>query len=198
VRTIDLHAYPGTEPWIRSQDPYPEALAQYWHHAWTPKTEEQVVQDFTTADVEVVMVAFDIESITGSAPCTNEYVAGLRDRHPERIIQGWAAVDPFKDTAIEDAERAIRDLRLLGFHFHPIMGRYAVNDPRLRPLFETINALHAPVMIDVGTTGMGAGMRAATGPSFATLIRQQSTSSRRRSRTSPSSRHTRAGPGWTR
>jgi predicted TIM-barrel fold metal-dependent hydrolase len=155
---VDLHAYPGTEPWIRSQDPYPEALAKYWHHAWTPKTEEQVVQDFTAAGVEVVMVAFDIETITGSGPCTNEYVAGMRDRHPDRIIQGWAAVDPFKETAIADAEHAIRDLRLLGFHFHPIMGRYAVNDPRLRPLFETISALHAPVMIDVGTTGMGAGM----------------------------------------
>ena len=38
------------------------------------------------------------------------------------------------------------------------MGHFAVNDRRLYPLFGVINELKAPVMIDVGTTGMGAGM----------------------------------------
>ena len=46
---------------------------------------------------------------------------------------------------------------MLGFHFHPILGHFAVDDRRLYPLWETINALKVPVMIDVGTTGMGAG-----------------------------------------
>ncbi|HWP28469.1 MAG TPA: amidohydrolase family protein [Chloroflexota bacterium] len=159
MRIIDLHAYPGTEPWIKSQGPYPEALAKYWHHEWVPKTEEEVIQDFTRAGVEVLLVAFDIETITGSPPCSNDYIAALRDRYPDRIIQGWAAVDPFKgEAALREAERAIRELRLFGFHFHPIMGRFAVNDRRLWPLWEVINALRVPVMIDVGTTGMGAGM----------------------------------------
>jgi predicted TIM-barrel fold metal-dependent hydrolase len=158
MRIVDLHAYPGTAEWIASQGPYPEALAQYWHHAWVPKTEEQVVQDFTAAGAEAVLVAFDIETIVGAPPCTNDYVAAMRDRHPGRIIQAWGAVDPFKETAIADAEHAIRDLHLLGFHFHPIMGRYSVDDRRLYPLWETIDALRVPVMIDVGTTGMGAGM----------------------------------------
>ena len=52
---------------------------------------------------------------------------------------------------------------MLGFHFHPIMGHFAVNDRRLYPLFETINELKVPVMIDVGTTGMGAGMPGGMG-----------------------------------
>ena len=52
---------------------------------------------------------------------------------------------------------------MLGFHFHPIMGHFAVNDRQFYPLFETINALKAPVMIDVGTTGMGAGMPGGMG-----------------------------------
>jgi predicted TIM-barrel fold metal-dependent hydrolase len=51
----------------------------------------------------------------------------------------------------------------LGFHFHPIIGHYAVNDRRLYPLFELINELQVPVMIDVGTTGMGAGMPGGMG-----------------------------------
>jgi predicted TIM-barrel fold metal-dependent hydrolase len=163
MRRVDLHAYPATEPWVRSQDPYPEALAKYWHHAWTPKSEDEVIQDFTTAGVEVIMVAFDIESITGSKPCSNDYVAEMRARYPEQIIQGWAAVDPWKPSALEDARHAIEDLHLLGFHMHPIMGRYAVNDRRLWPLWELIDSLRAPAMIDVGTTGMGAGMAGGHG-----------------------------------
>ena len=43
------------------------------------------------------------------------------------------------------------------------MGHFAVNDQRLYGLFEVINELRVPVMIDVGTTGMGAGMPGGMG-----------------------------------
>jgi len=83
----------------------------------------------------------------------------MQKRHPERIIHSWAAVDPFKgESAIREAKRATEELGMLGFHFHPIMGHFSVDDRRLYPLFEVINELKAPVMIDVGTTGMGAGL----------------------------------------
>jgi len=164
MRVIDLHCYPNTEPWIRCQGPYVEALAKYWKRNWTWKQEDEVVAEFATAGVEAVLVALDLETTIGTPPCGNEYVKGMQARHPERIIQAWAAVDPFKgEAAIDEARHAIRDLGMLGFHFHPIMGHYAVNDPRLRPLFEAIDALRVPVMIDVGTTGMGAGMPGGMG-----------------------------------
>ncbi|MBI2755879.1 MAG: amidohydrolase [Chloroflexi bacterium] len=163
MKIIDLHAYPGTDTWIRSQGPYPEFLAKYWGHTWSPKGEDAVIQDFQAAGVQVVLVAFDIESVVGAPPCSNAYVAELRARHPDVIRQAWGAVDPFKPDAIQQAETAINDLGLLGFHFHPIMGRFAVDDRRLYPLWETINALKVPVMIDVGTTGMGAGMPGGSG-----------------------------------
>lgn len=161
---IDLHAYPGTDVWVRSQGPYPDFLARYWGHAWTPKQEAEVIADFQAAGVQAVLVAFDIESVIGAAPCSNEYVAAMRDRHPDVIRQAWGAVDPFKgEEAILQAEHAVKELGVLGFHFHPIMGRFAVDDRRLYPLWETINALKVPVMIDVGTTGMGAGMPGGSG-----------------------------------
>lgn len=164
MRIIDLHCYPGTEPWIASQGPYVEALAKYWKHPWVAKEEEEVVADFRAAGVEPILVAFDIQSVTGTPPCSNDYVAGLRDRYPDTILQAWAAVDPHKGPeAIQEARHAIRDLRMLGFHFHPIMGHFAVSDPALHPLFETIVELGVPVMIDVGTTGMGAGLPGGLG-----------------------------------
>jgi predicted TIM-barrel fold metal-dependent hydrolase len=164
MRRIDLHAYPGTQDWVDSQGPFAEALGKYWNREWVGKPEAEVVAEFRAAGVEPVLVAFDIESVTGSPPCTNDYVAAMRDRHAGVILQGWAAVDPLKgEAAIAEAEHAIRDLRLLGFHFHPIMGRFSVDDEALRPLFEAITALGAPVLIDVGTTGMGAGLNGGLG-----------------------------------
>jgi uncharacterized protein len=164
LRIIDLHCYPNTEPWIKSQGPYVEALGKYWNRTWTAKSEAQVIEEFRQARVEAVLVAFDIESVTGAPPCSNEYVARMRDNHPGVIRQAWAAVDPLKgNAAIETAKHAINELRLLGFHFHPIMGHFAVDDRRSYPLWEAINSLEVPVMIDVGTTGMGAGMPGGLG-----------------------------------
>ena len=164
MRRLDLHAYPGTAEWIDSQGPFVEALGKYWGKEWVPQSEEAVVDGFREAGVEVVLVAFDIESVVGAPPCTNDYVAAFRARHPDVVIQTWGAVDPHKgDAAIREAERAVKELDVLGFHFHPIMGRFAVDDPQLRPLFETIEGLGVPVMIDAGTTGMGAGMPGGMG-----------------------------------
>lgn len=159
MRIIDLHCYPGTEPWIRSQGPCVEALGRYWGRSWTAKSEAEVVAEFKKHGVEALLVAFDIETVVGAPPCTNDYVARMRDRNPGVILQAWAAVDPFKgEEALTEAKRAIRDLSMIGFHFHPIMGRFSVDDRRLYPLWELIDELEVPVMIDVGTTGMGAGL----------------------------------------
>ncbi len=164
MRIIDLHCYPNTEPWIRCQGPYAEALARYWNREWTGKQEADVVRDFAEAGVQAVLVALDLETTTGTPPCSNEYVKGMQSRHADRIIQAWAAVDPFKgEAALAEARKAIEELGLLGFHFHPIMGHFAVNDRRLYPLFELITELGVPVMIDVGTTGMGAGLPGGLG-----------------------------------
>jgi predicted TIM-barrel fold metal-dependent hydrolase len=164
MRRIDLHCYPGTAEWIASQEPFPAALARYWNKPWEPRGEAEVVADLKTHGIEALLVAFDIESVTGAAPCDNAYVAGLRDRHPETFIGAWGAVDPGKgEQAIADARKAVRDHGVTGFHFHPIMGKFSVDEPRLRPLFEEIAGLGVPVMIDVGTTGMGAGLPGGLG-----------------------------------
>jgi len=164
MRIIDVHCYPNTKEWIACQRPYVEALAKYWNRSWAAKNEDEVIKDFSDAGVEAILVALDLETTVGTLPCSNDFVAGMRARHSDRIIQAWAAVDPFKGPrALEEAERAIRDLKMLGLHFHPIIGHFAVNDRQLYPLFELLNALRVPVMIDVGTTGMGAGMPGGMG-----------------------------------
>lgn len=163
MRRIDLHSYPGTQPWVNSQGPFADALAQYWKKPWVGRAEDDVVNDLRQFGLESVLVAFDIESSTGAKPFSNQDVAAMRDRHPDVYIGAWGAIDPFKPDALDEAARAAAQDRLVGFHFHPIMGRYRVDAPELRPLFDTIDQLGLPVMIDVGTTGMGAGLPGGLG-----------------------------------
>ncbi len=163
-RVIDLHCHPNTEQWFAAIAPYAEALRTYWKRPWEPLSEDRVIEELHAAEVEVLMVAFDTETVTGCPPCSNDYVAGLRDRHPEVVLNAWASVDPWKgEAAIHEAEHAVRDLGLIGFHFHPICGGFSVGDPEHRPLFEKIAELGVPVLVDAGTTGMGAGVRGGLG-----------------------------------
>lgn len=163
MRKIDLHCYPNTQKWIDCQGPYVDALAQYWKREWAAKTEEDVVKDFQDGGVEAVLVALDLSATINTPACDNDYVAAMRDRH-DCIIQAWGAVEPgMGQVAIDEAKHAIRDLKMLGFHFHPIMQHFRVDDKQYYPLFEEINALKVPVMIDVGMTGMGAGMPGGMG-----------------------------------
>lgn len=164
MRRIDLHCYPGTPEWVASQGPFAEALARYWKKPWTGREEGEVVADIRAAGLQALLVAFDIETLTGAPPMSNAAVAAMRDRHPDVFLGAWGAVDPLKgDAAVEEAERAAKADGVVGFHFHPIMGRFQVDDPRWRPLFECISGLGLPVMIDVGTTGMGAGLPGGLG-----------------------------------
>ena len=106
-------------------------------------------------------------------------MAALRDRHPGTFIQAWAAVDPLQGRAgasREAEQRGHASTDMLGFHFHPIMGHFAVDDPALIRCSRRSPALEAPVMIDVGTTGMGAGhARRAWAPGSSTPSRWRST-----------------------
>ena len=164
MRRIDLHCYPGTEEWVSSQGPYAEALAKYWKKPWVGRAEADVVADITTAGLQAVLVAFDIEFLTGAPPCGNKSVAAMRDRYPDVFVGAWGAVDPLQgEAALVEAGRAAVEDRVMGFHFHPIMGHFQVDDPAHAPLFRCIADLGLPVMIDVGTTGMGAGLPGGLG-----------------------------------
>ncbi len=193
MRIVDLHCYPGTREWIACQGPYVEALAKYWKREWVGKSEDAVLKDFTDAGVEACLVALDLETTIKTPPVGNEYVHAMWQRHPKRIIQCWGALEPSKMNVIDEAKKAIKQLGFVGFHFHPIMQHFAVDDPRYHALFEEISSLGAAVMIDVGTTGMGAGMPGGHG---AVIRHAHPASIDRLAATFPDLKIVMAHPGW--
>lgn len=149
---------------MRSQGPYADALAKYWNKPWTGRAEEDVVADVRAAGLQALLVAFDIESLTGAPAFSNTSVAQMRDRHADVFVGAWGAVDPLdSEAAIDEAARAVTEDHVIGFHFHPIMGHFQVDDPDHHKLFGSICDLGVPVMVDVGTTGMGAGLPGGLG-----------------------------------
>jgi hypothetical protein len=58
LRIIDLHCYPNTEPWIKSQGPYVEALAKYWDRAWGGKTEKGLARTFLTVTLRMITKSY--------------------------------------------------------------------------------------------------------------------------------------------
>ena len=196
MRRIDLHCYPGTQEWVDSQGPFAEALAEYWNKPWVGRPEDDVVDEVRGQGLEAVLVAFDIESLTGAKPFSNEAVGAMRDRHPDVFIGAWGAVDPLKgEDAILEAERAAREDRVLGFHFHPIMGHFRVDDPRYHPLFEVIRTSACPSWSTSGRQAWGLDCLARSARGSMTHIPWRSTTSRRRSLSSRSLPLIRDGPG---
>lgn len=159
MTTIDLHCHPNTEPWYAATAPYVEALRTYWKRPWEPVSEERQAEDLRAAGVRAYLVAHDSELSHGCLPCTNEYVAGFRDRFPDVFAGFWASADPRKGRrAIDEISRAAEEFGAIGVHFHPICQGIGVGDPRWSPLMAHIESLGLRVMVDIGTTGMGAGV----------------------------------------
>ena len=164
MRVVDLHCYPEHREWMRASSRYVDAIARYWNRSWVGKTEDEVRLEFTAAGVEAVLVALDLETTIGTA-MLNEFVAAMRDRHPDRSHRG---LRPPSTRSRVRSRFATRN--------RPSMNSACSDSISIRSWVtlpstiggstlcsRTINALRVPVMIDVGTTGMGAGMPGGMG-----------------------------------
>lgn len=164
MRAIDVHAHPGTKEWYAAMSKYNQAFIDYYKVTPTIKTEEEMTQEYRDVDVKVMMIAWDAEAKTGLPTISNDFIAKLTERYPDVYLPGWAMVDPWKgEKAIQEIERAIKELGLVGVKFQQVAQAFFPNDRRFYPIYETCAALKVPVMFHTGTTGLAAGMPGAMG-----------------------------------
>ena len=99
-----------------------------------------------------VILAFDTERTLG-AWIPNDYVADIAMGHPDRFI-GFASVDPLRPGAVEELERAVKELGLRGLKTAPTYQHYSPTDPRAVLLFAKARDLGIPVLIHQGWTSL--------------------------------------------
>ncbi len=125
---------------------------------------QEVLELYRRNDVVAVPIGWDEETRTGRPPLDNDIVAKQVAENPEVFISGWACVDPWKGAAaVREAERAIKELGLLGLKFQQAAQAFFPNDRRFYPLWEKCVELKIPVLFHLGTTGYGANQPGGAG-----------------------------------
>ena len=154
----------GPRSGSRPRGPTSRRSGKYWGKEWAGKSEDEVVADVNAAGVEAVLVAFDIESVTGAPPCTQRLRGRAARPAPGDVHRRLGGGRPVQGRA-GDRRRGHRGPRAprARLPLPPDHGALRGRRARANPLFETIAGLGVPVMIDVGTTGMGAGMPGGLG-----------------------------------
>jgi len=157
---IDVHVHPPTKEYlVDAGGKYLEAAFKYFHLPFEIKSIEQMIEEFEEAGVKkMVLLAWDAETATGLPKVSNDYIAKIVDKYPEKLI-GFASVDPHKGKlAVKELERAIEDLKLSGVKFQQAAQKFFTNNKKYYPLYEKAVELKIPVLFHVGMTGWGAGL----------------------------------------
>lgn len=172
MKAIDVHAHISTREGIMSALKYQKGLMEYYLKTEVSedqilalaKSEEAMAQDFINAGVKGILVAWDAETNTGLPRTSNDYIAKVVKDYPQAFIGAYACVDPWKgEMAIAEAERAVKELGMMGLKFQQAAQAFYPNDRRFYPLWEKCVELGVSVQFHTGTTGLGAGMKGGGG-----------------------------------
>ena len=161
MKAIDVHAHVTPLFGYRRMlgNEIADALQNYYKVKDVIKTEEEMVEDFKSLDVQAIIIAWDAEHTSGMPKIENDYVADLAKKYPDTFVGAWAMVDPWKGKmAVQEVERAVKELGMLGVKFQAIAQSFFPDDQLFYPIYEKCSALRVPVSFHVGSTGLGAGM----------------------------------------
>ena len=156
MRAIDMHVHVPRQPGL-PEIGIEEGLRRFFRMRSGPESAAEMAATYEELDVLGVIFSVDTQTTTGDPPDSNDYVAGIVREYPDRFI-GFASVDPWKDGAVDELERAVGDLGLRGLKLHPIHQAFFPNDPRFYPLYSTCSALGVPVLFHSGFGAAGAGL----------------------------------------
>ncbi|HVG19380.1 MAG TPA: amidohydrolase family protein [Blastocatellia bacterium] len=163
-KAIDMHVHLPTASFLDGAiKPFKVAAETFFRSTVPVRDMDEVARLYEGLDTVGVLLAWDAETATGLPPLTNEEVADVVKKYPRQFV-GFACVDPWKgDRAVEDLERAIKELGMIGAKFHPGVQAFYPNDARFYSLYEKIVELNVPALFHTGTNGLGAGTPGGSG-----------------------------------
>ncbi|MBS7270279.1 MAG: amidohydrolase [Candidatus Freyarchaeota archaeon] len=114
------------------------------------QTIEDFVKAFTSAGIDkAVIVPMDMTTEYGAQLGTNEDIARMMNKFPEKLI-GFSSVDPRRKDAVQALEHAIKDLKLKGLKLVPPLQKFDISDRKYDPLWEKALDLNIPVWTHAG------------------------------------------------
>jgi predicted TIM-barrel fold metal-dependent hydrolase len=157
-RAIDTHAHQPTAEFLEDAGgQMMEDAANKFGTEMETWDYEAMIEEYHEAGVgRSILLGWDAETNTGNPAVPNDYVAEIRDEHPDFFV-GFASVDPLKDDCVEEARRAVEDLDLSGFKFQQIAQGFDPSDPEHEELWNTIEDLGVPCVFHGGNSTLGAG-----------------------------------------
>jgi hypothetical protein len=157
-RIVDTHAHQPTAEFLDDAggEMMEDAARKFGTEIETWDYEEMIAEYHDHGIGRAVLLGWDAETNTGNPPVPNDYVAEVRDDHPDFFV-GFGSVDPLKDDCVEEAVRCVEDLDLSGFKFQQIAQGFDPSDEAHRDLFSTIEDLGVPVVFHGGSSTLGAG-----------------------------------------
>ncbi|WP_101297241.1 amidohydrolase family protein [Halegenticoccus soli] len=157
-RAIDTHAHQPTSEFLHDAggEMMRDAARKFGAEMETWDYEEMLAEYREAGVARAVLLGWDAETNTGNPPVPNDYVAEVRDEHPDFFV-GFGSVDPLKGDCVEEAERCVEDLDLSGFKFQQIAQGFDPSSPRHDELWNAIEGLGVPVIFHGGNSTLGAG-----------------------------------------
>ncbi|MEE9324771.1 MAG: amidohydrolase family protein [Dehalococcoidia bacterium] len=156
-KAIDFHVHVPREPGLPPSR-FQEAMDKYFKSAPGPKSADEMAAAYEELDMMAIIFDINTQSISGEPSSSNDYVAGIVKKYPDRFI-GFATVDPWTGKlAIAELERNVKELGLKGLKLHPNEQEFFPNDRRFYPIYEKCAELKIPLLFHSGHAGTGAGM----------------------------------------
>ena len=157
-KAIDMHVHLPTASFLDGAvKPFKEPAEAFFRSKVPVREMDEVARLYEELDILAVLLAWDAETATGLPPLTNDEVAYFVKKYPGQFV-GFACVDPWKGgRAVQEMQRAINELGLIGAKFHPGVQAFYPNDKQFYPLYEKITELGVPALFHTGTNGLGAG-----------------------------------------
>lgn len=166
MKIIDIHSHWGTKRGytLRTQAEL-DQQKETWNSQPAFMTENEMAAYFRASGVQTVLdFGFTKFVPLHEAAAMHDYGFETQRAHPAEILGHWIHIDPH---TVADGLRELRRCidQAPGFIGFAVSGSGSgpASDPAWRPFYELCIEAHVPVLIFVGTTGLGAGLPGGAG-----------------------------------
>lgn len=161
MKIIDIHSHWGTKRGYPLQTE--EELAQQkatWNTTPSYMSEAEMVDYFRAANAQVILdLGFSKFRPLEEMQSLHDYAFATERGYPERILGHWIHIDPrMKEAGVRELRRCIdQRIGFVGFAVSASLSPPA-SDEAYAPFYKLCIEANVPVLIFVGTTGLGAGL----------------------------------------